>query len=342
MKTRTTIFGALAAMAAVLLLVLAPRGWWNVLPSKPRMFMSTNYPPQTAEEKAMWDWWNSMRRADPDFEWKIPIDFYGKVVDQFGEPVPGADVECIWTTVVGRNVTPRKTVLSGADGRFELRGERGKYVEVNVTKEGYIAVGKYARKSFEYAAFFDERFHVPDPANPVQFRLQKLIGAEPMYVFTSGARIKPGGPPVSIDVTTGKPVPSGDISVSLGLGPTRSDKGTDYLITLRAAEGAGFVKAEGDFTFHAPENAYPSEMTVPFSVMKPSWSRQMKLHLYLRTRDNRYGVATFRMTLSRTPGPEDLDWVISFNPSGSRNLELDYRKLINRWSPPPKPQPASQ
>ena len=70
-------------------------------PQSIRLFKSTNYPPQTAEEKAQWEWWDAMDKADPDFQWKMPIEFYGKVVDQFGEPVVGATVDFVWTTVVG-------------------------------------------------------------------------------------------------------------------------------------------------------------------------------------------------------------------------------------------------
>src|SRR5580658_6921606 len=28
-----------------------------------------------------WQWWNENIRRDPTFQWKMPIDFYGKVVD---------------------------------------------------------------------------------------------------------------------------------------------------------------------------------------------------------------------------------------------------------------------
>ena len=69
--------------------------------SRPRLFKSTNYPPQTAEEKAQWDWWRAMRKTDPSFEWKMPIEFYGKVIDQFSNGVEGASVVLAWTTAIG-------------------------------------------------------------------------------------------------------------------------------------------------------------------------------------------------------------------------------------------------
>ena len=40
----------------------------------------------------MWDWWNRMEKNDPQFQWKMPINFYGKVVDQFGQQMATAEV----------------------------------------------------------------------------------------------------------------------------------------------------------------------------------------------------------------------------------------------------------
>ncbi|MGA2788747.1 MAG: carboxypeptidase-like regulatory domain-containing protein [Verrucomicrobiota bacterium] len=81
-----------------------------------------NYPPQTAEEKAMWEWWDAMDKAAPDFQWKMPIEFYGKVIDQFGQPIAGAKDELNWTTVIGPIPDSQRNMLTGSDGRFEVTG----------------------------------------------------------------------------------------------------------------------------------------------------------------------------------------------------------------------------
>jgi hypothetical protein len=35
-----------------------------------------------------WIWWNEQSARDPQFEWKMPISFYGKVVDESEHPLP--------------------------------------------------------------------------------------------------------------------------------------------------------------------------------------------------------------------------------------------------------------
>ena len=101
-----------------------------------RLFKATNYPPRTADEKALWDWWDAMDKLDPDFQWKMPIEFYGKVVDQFDQPVAGAEVELNWTTVVGPIPDPKRIIFTDANGRFEVTGIQGKSlwiaVDINV------------------------------------------------------------------------------------------------------------------------------------------------------------------------------------------------------------------
>ena len=40
----------------------------------------------------VWEWWKQMKKRDPKFEWKMPVNFYGKVVDQASQPVERANV----------------------------------------------------------------------------------------------------------------------------------------------------------------------------------------------------------------------------------------------------------
>jgi hypothetical protein len=120
-----------------------------------RLFKATNYPPRTAEEKAQWEWWDKMDKTDPDFQWKMPIEFYGKVLDQFGQPVAGAEVELNWTTVIGPIPDPKKSIFTGSDGRFAVTGIQGKGITISVSKVGYESESDWIQ-SFEYAAFYQD------------------------------------------------------------------------------------------------------------------------------------------------------------------------------------------
>ena len=181
------------------------------------MFKAKGYPPNTPEHKAMWDWYDAMKKADANFEKKMPIEFYGRVVDQFGQPVAGATVVFQWTTVIGPVTNPEKRTATGPDGCFELKDVQGKVLAVSVDKIGYDRTDDWIQ-NFEYADFFYDNFYVPDPNNPVLFHLRKILDAEPMYLFKTHNDLSPGSPPLTLDVASGKMNTPGDFAFSVQIG----------------------------------------------------------------------------------------------------------------------------
>jgi hypothetical protein len=293
------------------------------------LFKSTNYPPQTAEEKAMWEWWYAMDKADPDFQWKMPIEFYGKVVDQFGQPVAGAEVELNWTTVVGPIPDPKKSIYTSSDGRFEVTGIQGNGITISVYKDGYIRTHDWTQ-SFEYAAFYKNDFHVPDPNNPVIFRLQKLMGAEPMYKFLPYGDIIAGRTPLILNVEQGKVAAQGDLAFSIVLGTETNRYGSDFTVTVKGLNGAGFVFSDEEFLFKAPEIGYQSTRLINIKADDPKYSPFQKLRFYVRTGTGKYAAVEARVNLWNNWEGASFSAIVYFNPSGSRNLEFDQNKQINR------------
>jgi len=298
-------------------------------PQSVRLFKSTNYPPQTTEEKAMWEWWDIMDKADPDFQWKMPIKFYGKVVDQFGEPVANATVVFGWTTVIGPIPDPEQRVLSGSDGRFELKDVQGKRLSIDILKEGYDRTHN-SFGSFEYAAFFNDNFYVPDPNNPVIFHLHKTTEAEPLYVFSPYSYITPGGEPLILYVEKGKIVAQGDLSFSVALGAETNRYGSDFIVTMQGLNGAGFVFSDEEFMSQAPESGYQKTFTVIHKINVPNYKPEQVLRFYVKTGTGKYASVGVKIKLWGDFSKADFEAGIHFNPSGSRNLEFDQNKWINR------------
>jgi hypothetical protein len=294
-----------------------------------RLFKSTNYPPRTTEEKAMWEWWDVMDKTDPDFQWKMPIEFYGKVVDQFGEPVTAATVVFGWTTVIGPTPDPEQRVLSGLDGRFELTGVQGKSLSIDILKQGYDRTHN-SFGSFEYAAFYQNDFHVPDPNNPVVFRLHKTMEAEPLYVFSPYGYITPGGEPLILNVESGKIASQGDLAFSVVLGDETDRYGSDFIVTMRGLNGAGFVFSDEEFLAQAPESGYQNTFTVTHKINDPNYKPKQALRFYVKTSNGHYASVGVTVKLWGDLSKADFDAGIHFNPSGSRNLEFDQNKWINR------------
>lgn len=293
---------------------------------QPRLFKSTRYPPVTPEEKVMWEWWRAMNKVDPKFQWKMPIEFYGKVVDQFGEPVAEATVQFTWTAI---DDSHHAEMLSGADGRFQFAGVRGSGLDVSVRKVGYLPTSQ-SSGGFEYAAFFKDAFHVPDRQNPVVFRLQKLLGSEPVYVFLFEATAKPNGVPLLLDVHDGKLGNIGELSLMVELGPDRTDFGPAYTIRVTGLNGAQLLATTEEFPFSAPEDGYQGSFVLVQPATRESYQPTKNLRFYVRLAGGRYAFVGMEVALLSQGTEVRFSGGVRYNEKWSRNLEFDHRKWINR------------
>ena len=292
---------------------------------QPKLFKSLKYPPETPEEKTMWDWWHRMEKQDERFQWKTPIEFYGRVLDQHDQPVPEAKVTLGWTASGG---SKSGSVRSDANGYFEFTGERGKYLDVDVSKPGYVG-GKQARKGFEYAAFFEFDFHVPDAKRPVIFRLWKLGNAEPMYLWTMSEDVGVDDQPIWISARNGKIAPTGDLAISVWRSIQERPPMTpfDLRITLRAAPGGGIVQTTDDLMYLAPETGWAPEIVISRHVGPPWYGSVEEPKIYLRTPEGKYAALKIKIDQFTKPG-SGIQIVGYMNPSGSRNLEFDQKKQL--------------
>ena len=85
-----------------------------------------------------WPIYWKKREHDRDFEWKSPIEFYGKVVDQNEQPIPGVEVSMNWTDMSPKG-TSDAMETTDADGKFSMTGIQGKNFGVrSLRKDGYV------------------------------------------------------------------------------------------------------------------------------------------------------------------------------------------------------------
>ncbi len=292
---------------------------------RPRLFKSTRYPPETIEERALWDWWRATEKSDPKFEWKMPIEFYGRVVDQFGGAVDAATVNLEWTVVGG---TIKQSVKTAVDGSFSLQGVRGKLLGVNILKEGYLHT-KESNKSFEYAAFFQENFHVPDPAHPIVFRLQKLLGSEPYYEFPLYGRFPANGDLVRLNIADGKFSDSGELAISVRL-EGNTERGPAYTVRIEARAGVGIVATTEEFPFLAPDADYLERLVVRQDPAERNYERSTVLKLFLKLPGERYAYVGVTTQFGDAGREFALSGGVRYNDKWSRNLEFDHRKRLNR------------
>jgi len=348
MNRRAAIFFSLGAV----ILLLAVIWWWNrpgLTPhaplaatptpaSSPSPDQPTNTPltyvvPSNGAYQGMsdprWEWWREMRERDSKFEWKMPVNFYGKVIDQDSQPVQGAKVRFQWTDMSAAGTTEKFTGTD-AQGSFSLTNEKGKRLGVYVSKDGYHALNQ-GRASFEYAAFFDPNYIEPDPDAPVIFQLLKKIDAEPLIV---GDALKK----ISYDRTyyydlqrgtlSQQPPNGAGLKFTLMRSQAAQGQPFDWTWTVEGVNAA--VQATADeFTQIAPNDGYMPSWKIEQKSDAENFQRQAQVRLYLRTGDNRYGRVDLELSHpnAREVGP-NLSAKSYFNPSGSRNLEFDPAKVV--------------
>jgi len=126
------------------------------------------------------------------------LAFYGKVLDQYGQPVVGVRVLGRTLLYVSMDASGGDSYYtdSDADGLFKFVGIHGASLTVTPQKAGY-----------EYNPRLPPNWtedYVPDPDNPLVFTMWKVQGAEPIVHSEFDSRVPYDGTPIAFDLFTGK------------------------------------------------------------------------------------------------------------------------------------------
>jgi hypothetical protein len=257
----------------------------------------------------------------------VPIDFYGRVQDQFGNPVSGAEItgSIIYDNGSSNGVREIKTVAD-ANGSFEFHGGNGESLSVIPRKEGY-ALGS-AEAGFKFSHFYPEARHVPNPSQPAVIEMRKLQGAERLIHFQSKAYVPLDGTPARFDLQTGRRVETGgDIIIRIESSPAPNvTEKYDWKATVQPVNG-GLITSGTEFEkmYDAPESGYEPQFVVSFQKNAQPWSNGFNGGFYLRSRGGSgYGKLGLGINTDIVKNGAVLVMLNAYvNPAGSRNLELD-------------------
>jgi hypothetical protein len=265
-----------------------------------------------------WQEYEKRNREDKKWEWKTQMAFYGRVVDQNNEAVAGATVELQWTdlSITG---TSKYQTISDATGLFKMENAQGKNLGViQLRKQGYI-LSPSNRRNFEYAAFFDKTYHLPDPNNPVIFRMYKRGASEPLIV-RSGKMQVPDNGSVKINLLANEQDESNS-QLIIDLLSNSDRTGRSWNARLRVPSG-GIQQTAEEFATLAPESGYQPEITIDQTSHLPdgqSGNLYKGGRFYLQTPSG-YAVIDIQMVA----GNNSLRFSSYLNPNPtSRNLEHD-------------------
>jgi hypothetical protein len=252
------------------------------------------------------------------------IVFYGKVVDQDGKPLSEVQVSGKTGSKVAFYTEEHREYQTTTDvnGLFVFDNFKGDGLVIDLKKAGY----KFGsdNRNFLYSAITgDQKRHHPNPEKPVMFTMFKSMGTEPL-IFYYGEFFygKTDGTPLRIDLANIKSVnQGGDLEIKI----VKNQNTKEWLTTLTVLEG-GLVEEGKDYQFLAPLTGYEN----PVLLDIPLTQRNFENPYYIKSQNGRH---FSRVVLSINLDSEDKFGValrVWLNPSGSRNLEYDPKKRINK------------
>jgi hypothetical protein len=269
-------------------------------------------------------------------EKNVPVSFFGKVVDQEGQPLANANVKLAvrqWHGPAAGNIGVRfneHNLVTGQDGRFNLQDERGDSVSVKgIEKDGFELSGK-SQLGFSYEGGTE-----PDPNSPVVYKMWKITAAEPLITGEKFYGMIPDGRTYTLDFLNGKKLEGqstdGDIWVRI-IRPASVQRREKFpwSYTIEAING-GVIETQDEFLYLAPESGYTERYEAKFDPSAADWCREVKRQFYLRLRGGQV-FGRLEVEMFADYNGKSVFSVKSFvNPAGSRNLRFD---------PAAQPKPA--
>jgi hypothetical protein len=252
-------------------------------------------------------------------------DFYGKVIDQDGQPVIGANVNGYLRSDEGFGINDEEVegfkTQTDAEGLFQFTGLHGARFGQKVGKDGY---------EMRDEGYISQAGSKTSPNDRATFMMWKLRGAEPMRHSQLHAYIPCDGSVTKFDLLTGKKNPDGDLIVNLTRNPLNIDRRRpfNWSVTLEIPNG-GVQEISNIYPNEAPAEGYQPTMTLDFPTNKAGWQPEFQHAYYFKSKDGQvYGRMTINIMANFQPPPTLFDVEIYANPAGSQNLEFDWKKQI--------------
>jgi len=255
----------------------------------------------------------------------VPIDFNGKVEDQFGNAVASATVSFSVNINNGHESTVRRDQsLTDKNGLFTITGYKGESLSIVPQKAGYVLA---TTSTFFKYSHMEEHPYVSDPNNPTVIKMWKLQGGEPLFSINQRYNFHYTDAPINFDLIAGEIVPTGGdirIKVSRPLGDVSGRTRQDWSVFVEAVDG-GLIEPSGDeVVYQAPADGYQQSDNFVMSTNAPyKWSGGFDQTFFLQSRHGQvYSKIDFGISINQHP--DDYIWVEFHgvaNTNSSRNWE---------------------
>jgi hypothetical protein len=236
-----------------------------------------------------------------------PQDYYGKIVDQKGKPIYGADITGQITVMHGLGDGAKNQTLktqSDTNGLFQFIGINGAQFGVGIKKHGYA---ESVRK--------EPTGKTTSPNDREVFTMWKLQGAEQLVGINKTFKLPYTSKPVFFDLVTDNRVAvGGDLEAIITRAPgvISGRNHGDWSIKLMPVNG-GIIETDchsSQVTFEAPADGYQDGYFVQMNHDDPAWFDNIQKVFFLMSRN---GQVYSKLSV---------DFGINDDPSGSMWFRL--------------------
>ncbi|MDB6109357.1 MAG: hypothetical protein JWR69_1107 [Pedosphaera sp.] len=258
----------------------------------------------------------------------VPVEFWGKVVDQNDTPLAGVKLHSQirhWDFEPSRGLAQRnieRAMTTGADGRFHIGGSTGDDLIIKMEKDGY-ELEPDAQLGFGYGT--SERFTAL-PEAPMIFKMWPTNIHERLIVGSKRFHVVPDGRIYMIDLTTGTMAESGggDLKITLKH-PAEVARGqtNDWSAEVEAVNGGLLEETNARSSMYlAPVTGYTPAFRYAQRLRGGQSGSTGKKRFYVMLKNGQeYGRVTLELIAPynhQVPGLVRIDYAI--NPSGPRIL----------------------
>jgi len=307
-------------------------------PSSPGTEQSTKNPRSTTSSHAV------IEPKDPTAAlldaFITPIELYGKIVDQHGNPVAGATVKLSPVDrPFGDQSNSKMALISDAAGEFSVKGKQGFAMGVSASKDGYMTLppldGPSSSAMLSYGGEGKTGKRYSNPATPLVLTLHEIGPVDPIfYVERTNRKLPVDGTlrAIALDSEKGQ----GDHKIEFRFKSDWSklpkdneinNKRYDWSLEARIP-GGGFLESDSDYKFEAPEKGYQETIKIEYSAKLPQdkWLYNVDRRYFVKFSDGSYGRIRFSIDASTDSAPLNMTSWLNLKP-GSRNLSS------NDWDP---------
>lgn len=254
----------------------------------------------------------------------VPINFWGKVVDQNGKPLERVDItyriqqpRAMWDS---NSIV--KHILTDSNGDFFITGDKGSSFGIKTfEKEGYQKT-KGQVVSFTYSD--NSERYVPDINNPKVYTLIEKNKIQNLIKSSKQLRLNWDGIPVQYNLETGRFEGSGEIQITALRGEIKGqgrEARYDWSFKVEALNG-GIIETTREAAYLAPQKGYKPIWEYAILSSDPKWVYRKKgdTFLFFKLANGNYG--RLEIDFSAEFGRRVSGRVNSYlNPSGGSILE---------------------